>query len=198
VLDGAHNAASAEVLRTAIGSAFASSACSWSRLSEGKDARGVVGPVFFGLGRVFDPFAARTLGRAVDLEPLVRAAAPRAQVSVHADVSAALEAALAFGTHRRPGAGDGIAISGRRGSGVVAPLASVIVPTLNGAHLLEACLDSLMRQSYARLEVIVADGASTDQTAALLARAYPSVRLLQLRRNAGFSGNVNAGLRASG
>jgi GT2 family glycosyltransferase len=80
---------------------------------------------------------------------------------------------------------------------VVAPLASVIVPSLNGAHLLPACLDSLARQSYASLEVIVADGASTDDTAGLLARAYPAVRLLRLRRNAGFAGNVNAGLRAA-
>ena len=80
---------------------------------------------------------------------------------------------------------------------MVAPLASVIVPSLNGAHLLPACLDSLARQSYASLEVIVADGASTDDTAGLLARAYPDVRLLRLRRNAGFAGNVNAGLRAA-
>jgi GT2 family glycosyltransferase len=80
---------------------------------------------------------------------------------------------------------------------VVAPLASVIVPTFNGAHLLPACLDSLMRQSYADLEVIVADGASTDGTTQLLAERYPRVRLLPLRHNAGFAGNVNAGLRAA-
>jgi len=73
----------------------------------------------------------------------------------------------------------------------------VIVPTLNGAHLLPECLDSLLTQSYARVEIIVADGASTDATPALLASAYPSARLLRLRRNAGFSGNVNAGFRAA-
>ncbi len=80
---------------------------------------------------------------------------------------------------------------------MVAPLASVIVPTLNGAHLLSACLDSLVGQTYPNLEVIVADGASTDGTVALLTSRYPTVRLLRLRRNAGFSGNVNAGLRAA-
>jgi GT2 family glycosyltransferase len=80
---------------------------------------------------------------------------------------------------------------------VVAPLASVIVPSLNGAHLLPACLDSLVRQSHPDVEVIVADGASTDATHELLARAFPSVRLLRLRRNRGFAGNVNAGLRAA-
>jgi GT2 family glycosyltransferase len=80
---------------------------------------------------------------------------------------------------------------------VVARLASVIVPSLNGAHLLPACLDSLVQQSYAHVEVIVADGASTDATPELLALRYPSVRLLRLQRNLGFAGNVNAGLRAA-
>jgi GT2 family glycosyltransferase len=80
---------------------------------------------------------------------------------------------------------------------VVAPLASVIVPSLNGAHLLPNCLNSLAAQSYLNLEVIVADGASTDSTSDLLGGRYPSVRLLTLRRNLGFAGNVNAGLRAA-
>jgi hypothetical protein len=80
---------------------------------------------------------------------------------------------------------------------MVAPLASVIVPSLNGRHLLPHCLDSLVRQSYPEVEVIVADGASTDGTAELLDVRYPSVRLLTLRRNLGFAGNVNAGLRAA-
>ena len=79
---------------------------------------------------------------------------------------------------------------------MVAPLASVVVPSLNGANLLPECLDSLAAQTYAPLEVIVADGASTDGTQALLER-YPAVRLLRLQRNRGFSGNVNAGLRAA-
>lgn len=80
---------------------------------------------------------------------------------------------------------------------MVAPLASVIVPSLNGAHLLPRCLDSLVQQTYAPLEVIVADGASVDATPNLLAERYPSVRLLRLRHNRGFTGNVNAGIRAA-
>lgn len=80
---------------------------------------------------------------------------------------------------------------------MVAPVASIVVPTLNGAHLLPDCLDSLVAQSYPHLEIIVADGASTDSTQQLIATRYPTVRLLRLRRNAGFAGNVNAGLRAA-
>jgi GT2 family glycosyltransferase len=81
-------------------------------------------------------------------------------------------------------------------------LASVIVPTWNGAHLLPACLDSLLGQSYAPVEIVVADGASTDSTVELLARRYlgenrDNVRLVRLWRNRGFAGNANAGVRAA-
>jgi GT2 family glycosyltransferase len=73
----------------------------------------------------------------------------------------------------------------------------VIVPTFNGAHLLPDCLDSLLGQTYPSLEVVVADGASRDATPLLMAERFPSVRLLRLRHNRGFAGNVNAGLRAA-
>jgi GT2 family glycosyltransferase len=79
----------------------------------------------------------------------------------------------------------------------VAPLASVIVPTLNGAHLLPDCLDSLTGQSYSRVEVIVADGASSDDSEAVVREQFPAVRWLALPENRGFTGNVNAGLRAA-
>jgi GT2 family glycosyltransferase len=79
----------------------------------------------------------------------------------------------------------------------VAPLASVVVPSLNGAHLLPACLDSLTAQSYPEIEVIVSDGASIDGTRELLEGRYRSVRLLRLPRNLGFAGNVNAGFRSA-
>jgi GT2 family glycosyltransferase len=73
----------------------------------------------------------------------------------------------------------------------------VIVPTFNGAHLLPDCLDSLLGQTYPSLEVVVADGASRDATPRLMAERFPNVRLLRLRHNRGFTGNVNAGLRAA-
>lgn len=79
----------------------------------------------------------------------------------------------------------------------MAQLASVIVPSYNGAHLLPTCLDSLAHQSYPNVEVIVADGASSDDTSELLRTRYGAVRLVRLDRNRGFTGNVNAGLRAA-
>jgi len=77
------------------------------------------------------------------------------------------------------------------------PLASVIIPNWNGAKLLPICLDSLRRQTYPRLEIIVADNGSTDGSLALLARDYPEVQIVALGENRGYAGGVNAGLKAA-
>jgi len=44
------------------------------------------------------------------------------------------------------------------------PLVSVIVPTYNSGSYLEACLKSIVNQSYKNLELIVVDNNSTDDT----------------------------------
>jgi GT2 family glycosyltransferase len=73
---------------------------------------------------------------------------------------------------------------------------SVIIPNWNGAHHLPTCLDSLAAQTLAEHEVIVVDNASRDDSLAVLAR-YPSVRVLALDENRGFTGACNAGFRAA-
>ncbi len=77
------------------------------------------------------------------------------------------------------------------------PPVSVVIPNWNGARHLPACLDSLRRQTYPRLEVIVADNGSNDDSLALLARDYPWARVLPLGENRGFAGACNAGMRAA-
>lgn len=65
----------------------------------------------------------------------------------------------------------------------------------NGAHLLPACLDSLLAQTIASsLEVVVVDNASEDGTAALLAARYPQVRVVRSAVNTGFAGGANLGI----
>lgn len=49
------------------------------------------------------------------------------------------------------------------------PLISVIVPVFNGETSLPRCLDSLLRQDHARLEILVVDDGSTDRTPQILA-----------------------------
>ena len=77
------------------------------------------------------------------------------------------------------------------------PLVSVVIPNWNGAHHLATCLDSLRRQTYSPLEVIVVDNGSTDESLDLLARKYPETRLLALGENRGFAGACNAGMKAA-
>ncbi len=77
------------------------------------------------------------------------------------------------------------------------PRVTVIIPNWNGAHLLPACLDSVARQTYPDLEVLVVDNASTDDSRRLLADRYPGARVLALESNRGFAGGVNAGIRAA-
>jgi GT2 family glycosyltransferase len=76
------------------------------------------------------------------------------------------------------------------------PLASVIIPTWNGAALLREALDSLHEQTERDFEIIVVDNGSTDETIALL-EGYPEVRLVRFETNLGFAAAANAGIRTS-
>lgn len=82
-------------------------------------------------------------------------------------------------------------------AGASGPLLSVVIPNWNGARFLPVCLDSLARQGWRELEVIVVDNASADESCALLRRDYPQVQLIELTRNLGFTGACNAGLRSA-
>jgi hypothetical protein len=70
----------------------------------------------------------------------------------------------------------------------------VAVPSWNGRERTLACLDSLARVSRPALEVIVVDNASVDGSAAAVRAAHPSVRVVEMPENRGFTGAANAGL----
>ena len=73
-------------------------------------------------------------------------------------------------------------------------LVSVVVVNFNGRQRLPACLESLRRQTYPSVEVIVVDNASTDGSIALVHDAFPDVHVVGLRRNVGFATGCNAGI----
>ncbi len=79
-----------------------------------------------------------------------------------------------------------------------APLLSVIIPNWNGAEHLPTCLDSLRRQSYSRLDVVLVDNASGDESVALVQHEYPEVVLVELDENLGLTGAINWGIGVAG
>ncbi len=76
-------------------------------------------------------------------------------------------------------------------------LLSIVIPNWNGLRFLQPCLDSLRRQTYHPIEVIVVDNASSDGSQAFIAAHYPEVRLIALARNCGFTGACNVGMEAA-
>ena len=80
------------------------------------------------------------------------------------------------------------------------PAVSVVMPSYNSARFLRAAVDSVLGQTYADLELIVADDGSTDDSLALL-REYESrdsrVRVLALGQRQGPAVARNAGIRAA-
>ncbi len=73
---------------------------------------------------------------------------------------------------------------------------SVVIVTWNGRALLDRCLPSVVAHADGA-EVLVVDNGSEDGTAAHLAAAFPSVRVLALGENRGFCGGNNAGAEAA-
>ena len=80
---------------------------------------------------------------------------------------------------------------------MTAPFVSVIVPNYNGLRHLPVVLAALHRQRFTDFEVIVVDDASSDDSVALLESAYPDIRLIVNRHNAGFVQSCNTGAAAA-
>jgi glycosyltransferase involved in cell wall biosynthesis len=79
------------------------------------------------------------------------------------------------------------------------PVVSVITVCRNAAATLEACLDCVAGQSYAAVEHIVIDGASSDGTGEILARHRDRLAVLVAEPDRGIYDAMNKGLaRASG
>jgi glycosyltransferase involved in cell wall biosynthesis len=76
------------------------------------------------------------------------------------------------------------------------PLISCIVPVFNGERYLREALDSIFAQTYPRLEVIVVDDGSTDDTATLVAAFADRVHSLR-QSNQGPAAARNLGLGAA-
>jgi glycosyltransferase involved in cell wall biosynthesis len=79
------------------------------------------------------------------------------------------------------------------------PLVSVAIVTYNQCEFLRECLESVLAQDYARMEIVVGDDCSTDNTAEMLrgyAQKYPGLFVLALAKvNQGVTKNANSAFR---
>jgi glycosyltransferase involved in cell wall biosynthesis len=75
------------------------------------------------------------------------------------------------------------------------PLVSAIIAVRNGERFLAQAIESVLRQSYQPIELIVVDGQSVDHTA-LIARSYPQVRYL-FQQTQGIANAYNEGIAAA-
>lgn len=78
---------------------------------------------------------------------------------------------------------------------------SIIIPNYNGESLLQKHLpDVISASKYKKnniLEIIVVDDGSKDQSAKILKKDFPQVRLIKHKVNRGFSASINTGIRSS-
>lgn len=77
---------------------------------------------------------------------------------------------------------------------------SIILPTYNGARYLEQSLDSCLKQTYANIELIIVDDASTDTTPGILSSySDPRLKVIRHKRNMRLPAALNTGFaHASG
>lgn len=79
------------------------------------------------------------------------------------------------------------------------PLVSVVVPVCNAERFLEKCLDSILGQTLADLELICVDDGSTDRSGAMLdayARRDSRIRVIH-KPNTGYGHSMNVGFDAA-
>ncbi len=76
-------------------------------------------------------------------------------------------------------------------------LVSVTVVTYNSGRFIRRCLDAVLDQRYARIEVVVIDNASTDGTCDILERFEGRCKIVYNEENVGFAAAQNQAIAAS-
>jgi GT2 family glycosyltransferase len=77
---------------------------------------------------------------------------------------------------------------------MASPRVSIVIVSWNARNLLRTCLPSVVNTDYPNFEILIADNASTDGSAAWVAREYPSVKIVRHPENWLFCRGNNAAL----
>lgn len=73
-------------------------------------------------------------------------------------------------------------------------LVSVIIPAYNSSDYIENCINSLLRQTYKKIEIIVIDDGSTDDTYSIIEKYSDKIKIVK-KMNTGVSDTRNKRIR---
>lgn len=81
----------------------------------------------------------------------------------------------------------------------VFPKVTILIPNYNGKRWLKQLLRTIDKCTYPNYEILIVNNGSTDDSADFLAKNYPKVGVLELKKNRGYAGANNLGVKkASG
>ena len=72
---------------------------------------------------------------------------------------------------------------------------AVVILNWNNRNFLEQFLPDVIKYSTASAEVIIADNNSTDDSIAFIENNFPSVKIIKLKSNEGYTGGYNFALQ---
>lgn len=75
-----------------------------------------------------------------------------------------------------------------------APVISVLLPVLNGAEYIRDSINSVLKQSYKRFEIIIIDGGSTDGTIEIVKSFHDERIRLVIKEGLGLPASLNLGI----
>src|ERR1035437_9645327 len=74
---------------------------------------------------------------------------------------------------------------------------TVVLLNWNGLEYIEKCVESIFKQTYSNIELIIVDNGSTDFSLDVISRKYPDLQILKNETNLGFAQGMNTGITAS-
>jgi hypothetical protein len=143
-------------------------------------------------GGVERPGVAQMFEGPLAVEAGFRTALNVAALDAGEELELGVRAVLAGGSRTAVGA---VRVRRREPAEEATPLVSVVIPCWNQAHYLGEAIESVLAQSHPRLEIVVVDDGSSDNSFEVAGR-YPGVRVLR-QRNSGVAIARNRGLAAT-
>ncbi len=75
------------------------------------------------------------------------------------------------------------------------PKVTILIPNYNGKKWLEKLLPTVEKSTYPNKEILVINNGSTDDSAQFLKKNYPKVRVIEIKKNRGYAGANNFGIK---